>query len=330
MSIFLQNWVALGQGARDMGVSPTWGPGYAAAPVAGLNADEIYAGVAGGRVRALFAVGADPVGDGLLDGRGGLAFLAVQELFLTETARLADVVLPAQSWAEREGTFTNGERRVQRYYPAIPAMGEARPDWQILGQIGERLGLGKTPFAASLVFKELAASVPQYAGMDYRTLAHVEEQWPVVGGSDLYYGGTAYDNHQGLGQQWASAAEAGAVESYELPVETPVTVAGARFGAINVLPVRALYTPGTLINLTLLLENRLARPTLSLNEADAAVLMVAEGDPLTVRVGDEEVAAEAVVDYDTPAGLALLRGTSNGGPAVAAVVQPRAAEMEAV
>ena len=319
-----------GQGARDMGVSPTWGPGYAAAPAAGLNADEIYAGVAGGRVRALFAVGADPVGDGLLDGRGGLAFLAVQELFLTETARLADVVLPAQSWAEREGTFTNGERRVQRYYPAIPAMGEARPDWQILGQIGERLGLGKTPFAASLVFKELAASVPQYAGMDYRTLAHVEEQWPVVGGSDLYYGGTAYDNHQGLGQQWASAAEAGAVESYELPVETPVTVAGARFGAINVLPVRALYTPGTLINLTLLLENRLARPTLSLNEADAAVLMVAAGDPLTVRVGDEEVAAEAVVDYDTPAGLALLRGTSNGGPAVAAVVQPRAAEMEAV
>jgi predicted molibdopterin-dependent oxidoreductase YjgC len=86
----------------------------------------------------------------------------VQELFLTETAKLADVVLPAQSWAEREGTFTSGERRVQRYYPAIPAMGEARPDWQILAQLSERVGMGKPPFAASLVFKEIAAAVPQY------------------------------------------------------------------------------------------------------------------------------------------------------------------------
>ncbi len=70
-------------------------------------------------VKALYVLGADPVGDGLMAGRGKLDFLVVQELFLTETAREADVVLPAQSWAEREGTFTNGERRVQRYYPAI-------------------------------------------------------------------------------------------------------------------------------------------------------------------------------------------------------------------
>ena len=307
-----------GQGARDMGIHPAFGPGYTAAPSAGLNAEEIYAAAAAGGIRALYALGADPVGDGLMDGRGELGFLVVQELFLTETAKLADVVLPAQSWAEREGTFTNGERRVQRYYPAIPAMGEARPDWQILAQIGERVGLGRPLFATSLVFKEIAKSVPQYAGMDYRTLAQVEEQWPVVGGSDLYYGGTAYDNRQGMGQQWAlaaeaSATEAAAVESYELPVETPAAAA-TRSGALNVLRIPALYTPGTLINLTLLLKNRMARPTLYLNEADAAALMVASGDPLTVRLGDEEVAAEAAVDYDTPPGLALLCGVGGGGP----------------
>ena len=132
---------------------------------------------------------------------------------------------------------------MQRTYPAIPAMGQARPDWQILAQLGERVGLGKPPFAASLVFKEIAAAVPQYAGMDYRTLAQVTEQWPVVGGSDLYYGGTAYDNHQGLGQQTAAAAESGVVESYDLPGDAPAAANPPRVGAVNILPVRALYTP---------------------------------------------------------------------------------------
>src|SRR5690606_11939769 len=103
----------------DMGIHPAFGPGYVAMS-AGRDAADIYAGAADGRVTALYVMGADPVGDGLMDGRGKLGFLVVQELFLTETAALADVVLPAQSWAEREGTFASGERRVQRYYPAIP------------------------------------------------------------------------------------------------------------------------------------------------------------------------------------------------------------------
>ena len=296
-----------------MGLHPALGPGHSAAPAAGLNANEIYAAAADGRLRALFALGADPVGDGLMDGRGQLSFLVVQELFLTETAKLADVVLPAQSWAEREGTFTNGERRVQRYYPAIPAMGQARPDWQILAQIGERVGLGKPPFAASLVFKEIAAAVPQYAGMDYRTLAQVTEQWPVVGGSDLYYGGTAYDNHQGLGQQTAAAAESGPLDSFDLPADTPATAAPRRVGAINVLRTPALYTPGTLINLTPVLRDRLARPTLLLNPDDATALMLGDDDAVSVAADGEEVAATVVVSEDAPSGLALLRGAGGDG-----------------
>ncbi len=310
------------QGARDMGIHPALGPGHSAAPSAGLNADEIYAAAADGRVRALFALGADPVGDGLMDGRGQLSFLVVQELFLTETAKLADVVLPAQSWAEREGTFTNGERRVQRFYPAIPAMGQARPDWQILAQLGERVGLGKPPFAASLVFKELAAAVPPYAGMDYRTLAQVTEQWPVVGGSDLYYGGTAYDNHQGLGQQTAAAAESGAVESYDLPADTPAAATLPRVGAVNVLPVRALYTPGTLINLTPVLRDRLARPTLHLNPDDAAALLVGDGDAVAVAAAGQASEAVVELDEDAPGGLALLSGVvvaRDGSPRQATV-----------
>ena len=300
---------ANGQGARDMGIHPAYGPGYLATPDAGLNADEIYAAAADGGLRALFVAGADPVGDGLMDGRGQLAFLVVQELFLTETAQLADVVLPAQSWAEREGTFTNGERRIQRYYPAIPPMGEARPDWQILAQLGERVGLGKPTFAASLVFKEIAAAVPQYAGMDYRSLAHVEPQWPIIGRSDMYYGGTAYDNRWGLGQQWPVAAEAGPVDSYELAPEPP---AAAHSGGIDILRVPALYAPGTLINRTGLLHDRLARPSLILNPDDAGALMVAEGAEMAAGDG----ALTVVLSEDVPVGLGLVRaaGARAGNP----------------
>ncbi|MCZ7670896.1 MAG: molybdopterin-dependent oxidoreductase [Chloroflexi bacterium] len=260
-------------------------------------------GAADGEVNGLFVLGANPVADGLLADRGQLDFLVVQELFMTETAVLADVVLPAQSWAEREGTFTSGERRVQRYYPAIPVMGESRPDWQILAQIGERLGLGKAPFAASLAFKEVAQAVPQYKGMDYRTLAQVEKQWPDVGGDDLYYGGSAFENRSGLGQQWAVTAESGAVAHFDVPAPAAVDAAGLR-----IIHMAALYTPGILVDHSAVLAERKAKPTLWLNEADAQDLFVEDGDVVTVRVGETAVSATVHVNGKAPAGIGLLSG----------------------
>jgi NADH-quinone oxidoreductase subunit G len=304
------------QGAWDMGIHPAFGPGYRAATSAGLDAAGIYSGAVDGRLQALYVLGTDPVGDGLIDGRGRLAFLVVQELFLTPTAALADVVLPAQSWAEREGTFTNGERRVQRYYPAIPAMGEARPDWQILAEIGERVGLGKPPFAASLVFKEIAGAVPQYKDMDYRTLARVEAQWPIVGGPDLYFGGTAYRNSQGLGQQWASAAEVAVAAgtalpaTYDLPAEPPrATPTGFR-----VMRIPSLYTAGTLVDYTGLLHDRLTWPTLFIHPTDAQAMACANGDDITVETDDETFEVEAVVSDSAPLGVGLLCGLASYRP----------------
>lgn len=157
--------------------------------------------------------------------------------------------------------------------------------------------MGKPPFAASLVFKEIAAAVPQYAGMDYRALANVEPQWPIIGRSDMYYGGTAYDNRWGLGQQWPAAAEAGHVESYELAPEPPT--AAPADGGIDILRVPALYTPGTLINRSAILHDRLARPALLLNPDDAAALMVADG-------------AEMLTDGDGPLTVALSEDVPAG------------------
>lgn len=291
------------QGAWDMGVHPTLGPGYKPVKESGMDAPAIYDAAASGEIRVLYVMGADPIGDNLMSGRGRLDFLVVQELFLTETAKAADVVLPAQSWAEREGTFTNAERRVQRYYPAIQFTGESRPDWQILAHVGERIGMGKPAVAGSLVFRDLAKAVPQYKGMDYRSLGRVEDQWPDVGGDDLYYGGTAYTNRTGLGQQWPSG-DSGSVELLEAPQQMERPRQG-----LQTVRVASLYTPGTLIRYSDVIRSRLAKPTLYLNTADAQELGLAEGDAVEVAMQGHRVRVHVGIDDGrTPAGLSLLCG----------------------
>jgi NADH-quinone oxidoreductase subunit G len=291
------------QGAWDMGIHPALEPGYKAASNPGKTATEIYTAAQSGELKALFVLAADPIGDGLMADRGKLDFLVVQELFLTETAAQADVVLPAQSWAEREGTFTSGERRVQRYYPAVQPIGDARPDWQILAQIGERVGLEKPAFAASLVFKDLAKVVPQYKEMDYRALAKVEKQWPDVGGDDLYYGGNAYENRVGLGVQWSAAAESGEVAQFEV-----AEVAAPAMGDVVMVRTAALFTLGTLINHTHLLAPRMARPTLTLSQNDARALQLKDAESVTIDVNGKLTEAALRVNEDAPVGVALLSG----------------------
>ncbi len=291
------------QGAWDMGVHPALLPGYKPFNEPGLDAQSIYDAARNGDIGALYVMGADPIGDGLLDGRGNLDFLVVQELFLTETAAVADVILPAQSWAERDGTFTSGERRVQRYYPAIQPAGKSRPDWKILAQIGERMGIGKVPVAAGQIFSELAQAVPQYKGMTYRTLAKVESQWPLVDGDDAYYQGNVIANRSGLGQQWP-AGEPGSIEQFEVGDQTDAEAVER----LQVVRIAALFTAGTLINHSEVIAPRIARPTLILNSEDAAEMGFSEGDHASVMVNGREFRTYvAVVDVVDP-GLALLRG----------------------
>jgi formate dehydrogenase major subunit len=105
-------------------------------------------------------------------------FLVVQDIFLTETAAKADVVLPAACFAEKDGTFTNTERRVQRVRKAIEAPGKAREDKDILIDLLERLGVPTEDPSASGVFDELASLAPQYAGMSFLRLDQTGLQWP--------------------------------------------------------------------------------------------------------------------------------------------------------
>ena len=288
-----------------MGIHPAFEPGYKALSNRGMGEKEIVAAAASGDIRALYLLGADPAGDSLMADRGKLDFLVVQELFLTPTAQLADVVLPAQSWAEHDGTFTSGERRVQRFYPAITPVGESRSDWQIIAQISEKLGLGKAPIASSLVFRDMARAVPQYKGMDYRSLAQVEKQWPDVGGADLYYGGTSYENKSGLGQQWVAEGETKLPEPYAIGDTAKPDLLG-----LQVMVSATLYNgTGTLLREAEVLRPRMAQPTIYLHDTDAQSRKITDGDTVQVSINGANLNAVAHVNGHTPAGLAVLRGT---------------------
>src|SRR5207237_8287795 len=116
------------------------------------------------------------------------------EMFMTETAALADVVLPRQAFAERDGSFTNGERRVQRFYTAQSPLSGTRPDWKFFSEIRQMLGGLRSKLSAAAVMQEITQNVPRYAPMSYTSLARTAPQNPDVGGADLYYGGTAYEH----------------------------------------------------------------------------------------------------------------------------------------
>ncbi len=178
------------QGAWDMGVRPSGRP----------LADVVQG------AEAVWLAGTDPLGEKRLAAEALTGFVVVQDLYLTETAQRADVVLPAAAWAERDGTYTSGERRVQRFYAALPPRGKA--DFEIAAALGAPAGLS-LPGTAAAVMGEMARAVPAYAEVTYDRLAQTEPQWPAVGDRDLYFGGTAYKNLWGTGLPLRTEGERG-------------------------------------------------------------------------------------------------------------------------
>ena len=224
---------------------------------------------------ALYIAAADPAGDDPArftpDG-----FLVVQELFLTATARLADVVLPALSWAEREGTLTSSERRVQRYYPAIPELPTALADFKITGQIAERMGLKLEHRFAIKVFERLCEKTPTFNGLSYQTMAEVNEQWPIIGRSDLYYGGTTYENRHGLGSSLQLAQENLVLSWPNIP-----ELAYPKIGLLAV-PITRLYDHGTTLVTSDLLKQRIPGAFVVLNPSDADRMRIPDGAALRI------------------------------------------------
>lgn len=189
------------QGATDMGCVPNTYTGYqkvtdpavrkkfeelwgvALSNMDGLTASEMVFSAEAGRVRAMYIMGENPVltdpeVDHTVKVLKGLDFLVVQDIFMSETAELADVVFPSACYAEKDGTFTNTDRRVQRVRKAVEPPGEAREDSWIITELSKRLGYGMYYNSIEDVFLEIGKAWPSMAGMNYLRLEKGGLQWP--------------------------------------------------------------------------------------------------------------------------------------------------------
>ena len=256
--------------------------------------------------KTVYIVGADPVADDpkLAKALEGAEFVTVQDVMETATTEIADVVLPAQAFTEREGTLTSGERRVQRFYPAVPVTGDAKADFSITSQIARHMGVVLEGTSVSAVFDILSESVKSFEGLNYEKLAEVKPQWPIVGRGDVYYGGTTYENTQGMGVQLSAAATRG--EKVSIPKVQKEAVARPKENELLAVPVTKLYDRGTTILPAELLHERIGDASVVLHPDAAKNLGVEEGQ--IVNVSFNGVSGETVVKLDDTisVGVALI------------------------
>ena len=191
------------QGMADMGVQPYQGAGYldvtnpevvakyesfygAKLPHhIGYTIPEMYEAALNGKLKALWIMGedlvqSDPNTNKVVSALQSLDLLIVQEIFLTETAKLAHVVLPGASFLEKEGTFTNGERRIQAVHKVVEPVGDSKPDGQIMVEIMNRMGYPQAPYSAKTMLEEISQIVPFFAGVSWENLGKQGKQWPVA------------------------------------------------------------------------------------------------------------------------------------------------------
>ena len=195
------------QGAADMGAQPHQGAGYrdvtqaderkiyedfygVAHPTTdGLKIPEMFDASLDDRLKAMWIIGedivqTDPNTQKVMAALDKLDLLVVQELFMTETAKMADVVLPGASFLEKSGTFTNGERRVQRVNEVVPPLPGTKPDGQILVDIMNRLGYEQPDYDAATVLEEISNIVPFFEGAVWDELGDNGKQWPIKPNGD--------------------------------------------------------------------------------------------------------------------------------------------------
>jgi predicted molibdopterin-dependent oxidoreductase YjgC len=238
----------------------------------------MLAAAADGKLDALYVVAEDPLSsypdrDSIVKSLENVPFLVVQDLFLSPTAEQADVVLPAASFAEKDGTFTNAERRIQRVRHGIKSPGEARSDGAILTSLAGKLGSTLAFTGSAAIFAEIGKEVPAYAAFNYNE----------IGPQGVVWGG----------------------ETLQPASRKLVAVAGgvAADGDFKLVTGSALYHSGTV-------STRAKGPTAVLSEAylelcreDAAELKVADGDLVKVSGNGTELKLKAKVGNRLPKGV---------------------------
>ncbi len=281
------------QGACDMGALPNVFPGYqlvtdpkvrkkfsevwgvaSLSDKPGLTMTQMMPGIGQGEIKGMYIMGENPV---LSDPNAGhvetalqeLDFLVVQDIFLTETARLADVVLPAASYAEKDGTFTNTERRVQKVRAAIDPVGISFPDWRIIQRIARLMGAQINFSTPEQIFNEIRRTTPSYAGITYTRIEREGGlQWPCP---DIDHPGTMYLHKDGFKRGKGLLTAISYKPSAELPdKDYPLLLTTGR--------MQFHYHTGTMTRRCKSLSTLAPEPLLDINPQNALELGLSDGD----------------------------------------------------
>ena len=297
------------QGACDMGAMPTDFPGYQKVdnpevlakfenawgiklnPKPGIKATEVFPAAIKGDIKGLYIFGEDPVvtdadTNHIIKALESLDFLVMNELFMTETAQYADVILPGVSYAEKEGTFSNTERRVQRVRKAVELEGEMRLDTDIFIDLLNRMGYPQPHLTSAEIMDEVASLTPSFAGISHKRLDEVGSlQWPCPskdhpGTPILHVGKFA----RGLGYFYPAKY----VPSAELPdAEYPYILMTGR--------ILYHYTTRAMTGRTPELMEIAGKSFIEMNIKDADALGIKDGDKVKVASRRGEIETTAVV-----------------------------------
>ena len=217
----------------------------------------------------------------------------VQDIFLSETARLADVVLPACSFAEKDGTFTNTERRVQRVRKAIEPVGDSKPDWWIICQIARRMGAKGFDFdSPARIMEEIARLTPSYGGINYSRLESGSLQWPCP-----------TEEHPGTAILHTAIFSRGKGHFMPLAYRPPVEMPDAEYPLV-LTTNRSLfqYHTGTMTRKVRGLNIFRREELVAINPSDARFLDIIDGEMVRVVSRRGAVTARALVTDSSPKG----------------------------
>jgi NADH-quinone oxidoreductase subunit G len=259
--------------------------------------------------KAVYIVGADPVEDDpkLAKALEGAEFVVVQDVIETATTEIADVVLPARTFTEREGTLTSGERRVQRFYPAVPPTGESKPDFSITSQLARHMGIVLEGTSVMAVFEILTDSVKSFEGLSYAKISEVKSQWPIVGRGDMYYGGTTYENTMGMGTHLTAAAHRGEAISIPKLQASREATPRPKEKELLAVPVNKLYDRGTTVMMSAdLLRDRIGSPMITLHPEAAKKLGLEAGQLINVSFNGVSGDARLKLDDTIALDVALV------------------------
>ena len=279
----------------------TWGvrnlPGWV-----GMTMTEMLPAISRGGIKALYIIGENPViseadTKHVVNPLQQLEFLVVQDIFLTETGKLAHVVLPAASFAEKDGTFTNTERRVARVRQVIPPVGDAKPDWQIIAEISQRLDHPMPFTRAEDIFEEIRRVTPSYAGITYGRLeAEGGMQWPCP-----------HPDHPGTVFLHRDQFSRGRGHFFGIDYREPAEMPDADYPLV-LTTGRVLYQyhTGTMSRRAPGLVEKAPECRVEIAAGDAVAYDIAEGEPVRVKSRRGELVARALVSTKAVPGTIFI------------------------